>query len=107
MSEIERRAREVFAQWHADKGCGSKIIEDCKSGVISMDQLTRELLHMALTPPEGYVLVPVYATFEMRRAGNERMDKIKADPTRGLADMACYAWDAMIDARPEIPNVND
>lgn len=58
MDAIECKARELFAQWHADRGCSERILDDCRSGVISPDQLTCELLRMALAPPEGFVLVP-------------------------------------------------
>ena len=53
------------------------------------------------------MLVPLYATRDMMRTGNERMDQIKDDPTMTLADVACYVWDAMLAARPEVPNAND
>lgn len=51
--------------------------------------------------PEGWRLVPEDATHAMRDAGNDALDRIAADATRGLADKAFYAFCAMLAAAPQ------
>ncbi|WP_286075636.1 hypothetical protein [Stenotrophomonas sp. 59] len=55
-----------------------------------------------ISVPDGFVLVPRYATQEMRSAGNMEMDRVRADPTMTIACVAYYAWEAMLSARPEV-----
>lgn len=65
MSAIEQRARACFAEWHRQRGCSEQVIADCLNGQIQMPALAADLLRLALTPPEGFVLVPVEPTDRM------------------------------------------
>ena len=56
-----------------------------------------------LAAPDGWVLVPIYPTMEMRESGNKALDLIKSDVTRSLADKAYYAYEAMLKAAPQPP----
>lgn len=92
MDAIEKRARAIFAKWHEDKGCGPRVVRDCRNGTIQMDALTSELLRMALTPPEGYVLVPVESV-KRCACGCER-----------YCCTHCGTELGGLAARPEVPN---
>ncbi len=94
MDAIEKRAREIFAKWHADKGCSAQVVRDCRDGTIQMDALTGELLRMALTLPDGYVAVPAEPTAAMIAAAE--------DAHMPFGDMG-FAISAAIGARPEVP----
>lgn len=60
-----------------------------------------DLKAAALTPPEGYVLVPVKPSAAMLSAGkNVNQECEEDDPSWGVADV----WNVMLAARPEIPN---
>lgn len=65
----------------------------------------------ALTPPEGYVLVPVEPTYEMMTDACKTviaMAEMKAP--LGKLDpftVSDCVWKAMLSACPEVPNVND
>lgn len=52
----------------------------------------------ALTPPEGYVLVPVEPTEDMLQAGYPRNERIDDTFDR------LGAWADMLAARPEVPS---
>jgi len=95
MDALEKRALEIFAQWHADKGCGPQVVRDCVDGTIRPDELTMELLRMALTLPEGYVLVPAEPTAAMQIAGE------RANVWLIRYEMP-KVWAAMLAARPEV-----
>ena len=56
-----------------------------------------------LAAPDGWVLVPIYPTMEMRESGNKALDLIKSAVTRSLADKAYYAYEAMLKAAPQPP----
>ena len=96
MDALEKRALEIFAQWHADKGCGPQVVRDCVDGTIRPDELTMELLRMALTLPEGYVLVPVEPTEAMLAAGAERASVWL------LPQEMRHVWAAMLAARQPV-----
>lgn len=110
MDAIEKRAREIFAQWHADKGCGPRVVRDCRNGTIQMDALTTELLRMALTPPEGYVLVPVEPTDEEVRIANGAQQDFFDDNFQSeffssghyMEESIRYALRTVRAARPEV-----
>ena len=74
--DVEQRARELLA------GIASLPLRASDDEVIA-------LIAAALTPPEGYVLVPVQPTPEMMRAGNWRMNHVDQ-------------YKAMLAARPEV-----
>lgn len=78
MSAIEQRAREILA---AER---KKDLSGCAIRAIVA----------ALTPPEGYVLVPVDPTEAMRNAGLEAGDGHDWEGPETV-------WAAMIFARPE------
>ena len=65
----------------------------------------------ALTPPEGYVLVPVEPTYEMMTdACNTVIAMSEMKAPLGKLDpftVSDCVWKAMLSARPEVPNVND
>lgn len=48
--------------------------------------------------PDGFALVPVEATFDMRAAGNIELDRLNNTPGMLVADRAFYVWAAMISA---------
>lgn len=91
MDAIEKRARERarFDAWVKASGSYSW------NGFNRMEDMWDAWL-AALTPPEGYVLVPVEPTEEMIAAAWRYGDGDDApDPV--------YSWRAMLAARPEVP----
>ncbi|MCF3547814.1 hypothetical protein GUV61_21935 [Stenotrophomonas maltophilia] len=95
MAAIEKRARELLDAelrklgLHEDAhhvGCGAELDRN--------DQAAINAIAAALTPPEGYVLVPVEPTDDMLLAAN------RADTTKGPVTRR---WFAMLAARPEVP----
>lgn len=96
--DIEQKARELFAEWHRQRGCTGRVIDDCLSGANQMPELAAQLVAMALTPPEGYVLVPVEPTEAMIEGF---WGKIRhGDHERATAE---DAWRDALAARPEVP----
>lgn len=100
MNEIEKRARELLAD-----GLRRSFPEDTARRLVIAQLLADELdqisarvavkaLAAALTPPEGYVLVPMSATERMRLAGWKVIDN--------KGDRAHQVWEAMLAARPEV-----
>ena len=60
MTDLDKMARELLAQWHLDRGLSEKLAQDCRDGVIDIPEIYWELIRSALlTAPPGYVLVPV------------------------------------------------
>lgn len=103
MDDTEKRARElrelIDQYWSLAYAEGVEgRTHDTEAGEaqrvsLEIDSAIRAIA--ALTPPEGYVLVPVKSTAAMDDS---------ADGIGGL--YACNAgevWDAMIAARPEVP----
>ncbi|KGM25262.1 hypothetical protein [Stenotrophomonas maltophilia] len=99
MDAIEQRARE----WLAD-GLRSKFPDDIATRMVISQLLADELdlinarvavkvLAAALTPPEGYVLVPVEPTQEMLNAGYGFESGYPVDP---------FLYRAMLAVRPEV-----
>ncbi|WP_285317197.1 hypothetical protein [Stenotrophomonas maltophilia group sp. Smal35] len=96
MDAIEKRARKLLDTelrklgLHEDAyhvGCGADLDRN--------DQASINAIAAALTPPEGYVLVPVEPTDEMLLAAH------RADTTRAPITSR---WLAMLAARPEVPS---
>lgn len=61
MDAIERRAREMLASAYADTGAPPLLVEEVRGGEqdTASDNAALRAIIAALTPPEGYVLVPV------------------------------------------------
>lgn len=90
MNEIEKRARELLAAEHkkCDRNTEAELV--LAGDVTALGRISLNAIIAALTPPEGYVLVPVILTQEMEDAGYP-------------ADTAQEGWAAMLAARPEVP----
>lgn len=88
MSDIERKARQLLAsemERSGRKGTANKI----RQGRPAMFREELRAIIAALTPPEGWVLMPRVLTEEMLQAGYP-------------ADDAQEGYEAMIAARPEV-----
>ena len=100
MDAIEKRARELLASRY-DLAGKIRDARDIRAG----DSDTEEALAVgaiiaALTPPEGYVLVPVALPVEMEIAFMEAwVSKRRCIDDPEMQD----AWDAALAARPEVP----
>ncbi len=67
MTDDQQRARELIADWHRNKGCSQRIIDDCLSGAITVPGFYMDLITAALrvapewqpieTAPEGRLVV--------------------------------------------------
>jgi len=94
MDAIEKRARELLAKVHADAGWTRLANEIRLNATFDIDHgLALAAIRAALTPPEGFVLVPVQPTEAMEYAGQIACD---------LTGDAGTIWDAMLTARPEV-----
>ncbi len=105
MDEIEKRARQIYAdQFPGD--CGYETREWIMEGKHG-DAETIQAIICALTPKEGFVLVPVDPTDAMLDSPS---DVEVGCPTWAGSQYCCNRseardiWGAMIAARPEIPN---
>lgn len=85
MNAIEKRARQLLEDMH----------------LLRNEEVKLEVLIAALTPPEGFVMVPVEPTEAMVKA------VYPLHYFTYLGPELRENWRRMIDARPEIPNVND
>ncbi len=99
MDAIEKRARELLAAVSKERyGWIGELwniaLRDSPEKVRLSGSDAINAVVAALTPPEGYVLVPKVATDEMQMAAL-RAPWGKETPA-GL-------WDAMLAARPEVP----
>lgn len=100
MSDIERKARQLLAgEYCDDPMMQHKILE----GTCRNEELVRaeRALIAALTPPEGYVLVPVEPTGEMIEAFNCKDSLPYPEPNR-IAYKARHCYSAMLAARTEV-----
>lgn len=113
MEAIEKRAREIYAaQFPGDEGWSTR--EWIMRGEFGDDETIRALI-AALTPPEGYVLVPVEPTEEEVRATNEAQQEFFDDNVQSqffssghyMEESIRHALRAVRAARPEVQNVND
>lgn len=95
MDAIEKRARELLAVEHAERGFKghAKRLREGHGPVSNPDGMALNAIIAALTPPEGYVLVPVEPTDDMLLAA------YRADTTKGPVTRR---WFAMLAARPEV-----
>lgn len=99
MSEIEKRARELWAEQYELQGdfAWARIIREGSDGLVAkVDSCAISAIVAALTPPDGFVLVPVEPTEEMKRRGTFHV----SNP----CGLATDVWAAMIAARPEKPD---
>lgn len=84
---IEPQAAQLMAQGHQPGGVHYAAVK---------------ALIAALTPPEGYVLVPVEPTARMVSDGHYSIPA-EADTPADDWDVPVKVWAAMIAARPEVP----
>lgn len=112
MNDIEKRARELLDKalrdigLHEDAyhvGCGAELDQNDKAAI--------KAIIAALTPPEGYVLVPVVPTVEVLTAmslaiGMEPLpplgNKQGFYPITGSQSTVRQCYAAMLAARPEV-----
>ncbi|CAL1778226.1 hypothetical protein BRC2024_HCTLARHO_CDS_0025 [Acinetobacter phage vB_AbaS_Silvergun] len=93
MSDIEKRARELLAVVHSEAGWHRLANEIRMNSTFDIDHsLALAAIRVALTPPDGYVLVPVKMTNEMYLAAM----------TQGPNTILLSQWEAMLAARPEV-----
>lgn len=100
MHAIEKRARELLARAYEADGMVGRAAE-IRNPSQYMEKPDRRALGCiiaALTPPEGYVLVPVEPTEDMLQAGYPRNERIDDTFDR------LGAWADMLAARPEVPS---
>ncbi|AYZ71298.1 hypothetical protein [Stenotrophomonas maltophilia] len=90
MNAIEKRARDLLAAEYERIG-NHNAAGDARRGLYQPEIAA---VVAALTPPEGYVLVPVEPTDDMLLAA------YRADTTKGPVTRR---WFAMLAARPEVP----
>ena len=95
MDAIEKRARELLAVEYERFDLPSTAA-GARAGAYDLNPSMRAVV-AALTPPEGYVLVPVVPTKQMMDAA---VPTNSQDQT-GRRQRAL--WDAMLAARPEAP----
>jgi hypothetical protein len=116
MDAMEQRARELLAKVHADAGWTGLANEIRLNATFDIDYgLALAAIRAALTPPEGYVLVPVEPTDEMLGDGAESRPMLPFTP---LGEWEAFeamsgceqgrhkarlCWSAMLAARPEVP----
>ncbi len=90
MNDIDKRARELLAAEYERIG-NHNAAGDARRGLYQPELAA---IIAALTPPEGYVLVPVDPTRQMQVAALEG-EWSRATPAK--------VWGAMLAARPEVP----
>ncbi|HEL4264438.1 hypothetical protein D7T48_12095 [Stenotrophomonas maltophilia] len=98
MDAIEKRARQLLdaelrkVGLHEDAyhvGCGADVDRN--------DQAAINAISAAITPPDGYVLVPVVPTKQMMDAA------VPASSQDQTGRRQRATWDAMLAVRPEVP----
>lgn len=99
--DVEQRAR--FEEW-ITKVYPDRDLEKWPDGkyAYSFAALAWEVWRAALTPTDGYVLVPVEPTEAMVEASMIRVELAKRCGPGTLKVLGARAWDAMIAARPEV-----
>jgi len=105
MRDIEQNAREQLAEGlrasYPDDIAGRHVIRQLLADELDLinARVAVRTLAAALTPPDGYVLVPVELTHEMYCAFVEQwFTKVRAIDDTEMED--CYA--ALLAARPEV-----
>lgn len=107
MSAIEKRARELLAAQYERIG-NLNAASDARRGLYQPELAA---IAAALTPPEGFVLVPVEPTVEMMEAAGKVVFQEAGQQWADASGFAegfvietqrlCHA--AMLAARPEVP----
>lgn len=97
MSDIEKRARELLAAELGDYE--ARCLMDGLGGAVTTGEALSAII-AALTPPEGFVLVPVEPTEEMIEAGWDSASDYIGEHRR--IDSLGTAWVAMLAARPGV-----
>lgn len=100
MSDIDKRARELLAvAYEQDGRYGMAESVRERTQMLGLDDVAIRGIVAALTPPDGYVLVPAELTHEMYCAFIEQwFTKVRAIDDTEMED--CYA--ALLAARPEV-----
>lgn len=98
MDAIEKRARELLAAQQVKDALGGKPLA-LAEGDLGYEFAIRAIV-AALTPPDGYVLVPVVLPVDMEVAFMEAwVSKRRCVDDPEMQD----AWAASLAARPEVP----
>lgn len=99
MNAIEKRARELLATAYEADGMGGRaaVIRNPNQYMEKPDRRALGCIIAALTPSEGYVLVPMEPTEDMLQAGYPRNERIDDTFDR------LGAWADTLAARPEVP----
>lgn len=93
MNDIEKRARELLAAEYEKRGShwhGLGLRQGKSAGFEAEIKAVILALSSPIKLPDGYAIVPINPTEEMRKAG------------RGWAIFVSKAWAAMLAARPEV-----
>lgn len=93
MSDIEKRARELIVEEYKARGELVHAMNIERGGLSALYAAEIAAIVSALTPPEGYVLVPAEPTRQMQVAALEG-EWSRATPSE--------VWAAMLAARPEV-----
>lgn len=106
MSDIEKRARNLLAdEW--DKVAGGKIVaQSLREGgplLEDLDGPAVKAIIAALTPPEGFVLVPVEPTEAMLDAEHATSEIHDEYGENRYVENPEEVWAEMLAARPEVP----
>lgn len=94
MDAIEKRARELLVTEYKARGELVHAMNIERGGLSVMYAAEIAAVIAALTPPEGYVLVPINPTRDMVVAGVESESECK---------FPSEIYAAMLAARPEVP----
>ncbi len=87
--DVEQRARELLAAQYRKAGANPAACELMAGRASWPNQMALNAIIAALTPPEGWILMPRVLTEEMLQAGYP-------------ADDAQTGYEAMLAARPEV-----
>ncbi|WWW34541.1 hypothetical protein V8017_16160 [Stenotrophomonas rhizophila] len=93
MNDIEKRARELLADEYDKRGSHWHAMRLRKSTPPGFEAEVNAVIAGLCSPiklPDGYAIVPIKPSDEMRKAG------------RGWAIFVSKAWSAMLAARPEV-----
>jgi hypothetical protein len=103
MNDIERKARELLAAEYKASGDLVQAMNIGKGGLSVMYAAEISAIAKALTPPEGYVLVPPPEGYVLAPEGPSQA-MTGAGQLFGLTpNQACLVYQFMLAARPEVP----
>ncbi len=95
MDAIEKRARELYAKAFREQGMeltAERLDDICTKIEGGSLRASLDAIKAALTPPEGFVMVPVEPTEAMMEAVGVGAEGIRR-----------HMWRLMLAARPEVP----